>query len=68
MGLDMYAYMALLTSHTLVGKMGKHQSDSDVALDWDGDNQALVYVDQRKTNAFHSLVWKCAEHVQCKEE
>jgi len=41
MGLDIYAYTALLTSHTLVGKRGKHQSDSDVALDRDGDNQAL---------------------------
>lgn len=44
MGLDIYAYMALLTSHTLVGKMDKHQSDSDVALEWDGDNQVLIYV------------------------
>jgi hypothetical protein len=44
MGLDIYAYMALLTSHTLVGKMDKHQSDSDVALEWDGDNQVLFYV------------------------
>lgn len=41
MGLDIYAYMALLTSHTLAGKMGTDQSDSDAALDWDGDNQAL---------------------------
>jgi hypothetical protein len=57
MGLDIYADMALLTSHTLVGKRDKYQSDSDVALDWDGDNQALFYVHQRKTNAFLSSVW-----------
>jgi hypothetical protein len=56
MGLDIYAYMDLLTSHTLVGKKGKHQSDSDVALDWSGDNQALCYVYQRKTNAFLSSI------------
>jgi hypothetical protein len=56
MGLDIYAYMALLTSHTLAGKMGTDQSDSDAALDWDGDNQALFYVYQRKINAFLSSV------------
>jgi hypothetical protein len=66
MGLDIYADMALLTSHTLAGKRGKHQSDSDVALDWDGDNQALFYAYQRKINAFLSSIWICAKHVQCK--
>lgn len=38
MGLDICAYMDLVTSHIFVGKMDNHQSDSDEAPDWDGDN------------------------------
>jgi hypothetical protein len=48
MGLDICAYMDLVTSHTLVGKVGNHQSDSDEAPDLGGDSQALFYEYQTK--------------------
>lgn len=41
MGLDTCAYMDLVASHTLVGKVDNHQSDSDEAPDLGGDSQAL---------------------------
>jgi hypothetical protein len=43
MGLDICAYMALVTFHTLAGKVGNHQSDSGEAPDLGGDSQALFY-------------------------
>jgi hypothetical protein len=48
MGLDICAYMAPETFHTLAGKVGNRQSDSDVAPDLGGDSQALFYEYQRK--------------------